>query len=85
MVETGRRSDPGRHENLTQLLGDVHAARRRLDSARHDKRVAEQQPLRQALLDALEAYAGALEAAGAPLPHRLRTEIGLYRGLRGRG
>jgi len=67
------------------LLDHVHAARRRLEAARHDKRLAEQQALRQALLDALDAYAEALAAAGVPLPHRLRTEIDLYRGLRGRG
>ena len=81
----GRRSDPGRHEHLTVLLDEVHSARRRLESARHDKRLAEQQALRQALLDALDAYADALAAAGVPLPHRLRSEIDLYRGLRGRG
>jgi hypothetical protein len=67
------------------LLDEVHTARRRLESARHDKRLAEQQALRQALLDALDAYADALAAAGVPLPHRLRSEIDLYRGLRGRG
>jgi hypothetical protein len=67
------------------LLDEVHSARRRLESARHDKRLAEQQALRQALLDALDAYADALAVAGVPLPHRLRSEIDLYRGLRGRG
>lgn len=81
----GRRSDPGRHEQLTALLDDVHSARARLEAARHDQRPSEQQQLRRALLDALEGYAEALAAAGAPLPHRLRTEIDLYRGLRGRG
>ncbi|GAB3019448.1 hypothetical protein GCM10011376_29400 [Nocardioides flavus (ex Wang et al. 2016)] len=67
------------------LLEAVHAARRRLEDARHDKRLAEQQVLRQSLLDALDAYAEALAAAGVPLPPRMRAEIDLYRGLRGRG
>lgn len=67
------------------LLDEVHSARSRLEAARHDKRLTEQQALRQALLDALDAYASALADAGVPLPHRLRSEIDLYRGLRGRG
>ena len=67
------------------LLDQVHSARSRLEAARHDQRLNEQLQLRQALLDALDAYAGALADAGVPLPHRLRTEIDLYRGLRGRG
>jgi hypothetical protein len=85
MLETGPEFDPGRHQRLTLLLEDVHSARRLLERARHDKRLVEQQLLRKRLLDALEAYAGALAQAGAPLPPRLRSEIDLYRGLGGRG
>jgi hypothetical protein len=85
MLETGPEFDPGRHQRLTLLLEDVLSARRHLERARHDKRLVEQQLLRKRLLDALEAYAGALAQAGAPLPPRLRAEIDLYRGLGGRG
>ena len=85
MLETGHEFDPGRHHRLTLLLEDVLTARRRLERARHDKRLAEQQLLRKGLLDALEAYANALATVGAPLPPRLRSEIDLYRGLGGRG
>ncbi|MBC2934256.1 hypothetical protein [Nocardioides sp. zg-1228] len=84
MEASGRQLDPGRHEQLAALLDDVLVARRTLDQSRHATRLGEQQQLRQALLDALEAYAAALAAAGAPLPPRLRSEIDLYKGLRGR-
>ena len=77
--------DPGRHQRLTSLLEDVKTARRVLDRARQDKRLVEQQQLRRELLAALDAYAAALDLAGAPLPPRLRSEIDLYRGLGGRG
>jgi hypothetical protein len=85
MLEAGPEFDPGRHQRLSSLLQDVLTARRVLERARHDKRLAEQQLLRRELLDALEAYASALAQAGAPLPPRLRAEIDLYRGLGGRG
>ncbi|UFN44611.1 hypothetical protein [Nocardioides okcheonensis] len=76
--ETGR-------DHLAALLADVHHARHRLDGARNGARAADLQVLRQALLQTLEAYAGALADAGAPLPYRLRDEIGLLKGLGGRG
>ncbi|MCP3424233.1 hypothetical protein [Nocardioides pinisoli] len=85
MLEAGPEFEPGRHQRLSSLLEDVLVARRVLDSARHDKRLAEQQVLRRELLEALEAYAEALAQVGAPLPPRLRSEIDLYRGLGGRG
>lgn len=85
MLETGPEFDPGRHQRLTLLLEDVLSARRLLERARHEKRLAEQQVLRRELLEALEAYASALAQAGAPLPPRLRSEIDLYRGLGARG
>jgi hypothetical protein len=84
MLEAGPEF-PGRHQRLSSLLDDVLAARRVLERARHEQRLAEQQLLRRELLDALEAYAAALALAGAPLPPRLRSEIDLYRGLGGRG
>jgi hypothetical protein len=73
------------HGRLTDLLSGVLVARGRLERAREDRRVPEQQVLRQELLLALEQYAEAISDSGAPLPYRLRTEINLYRGLRGRG
>jgi hypothetical protein len=85
MLEAGPEFEPGRHQRLSSLLEDVLSARRVLERARHDKWLVEQQQLRKELLDALEAYAAALALAGAPLPHRLRAEIDLYRGLGGRG
>ena len=85
MLEAGPEFGSGRHQRLSSLLEDVLAARRVLEAARHDKRLAEQQVLRRELLEALEAYAAALAEAGAPLPPRLRSEIDLYRGLGARG
>ena len=85
MLEAGPEFEPGRHQRLSSLLEDVLSARRVLEAARHDKRLAEQQVLRRELLEALEAYAAALAEAGAPLPPRLRSEIDLYRGLGARG
>ncbi|MBS2938421.1 hypothetical protein KDN32_11770 [Nocardioides sp. J2M5] len=73
-------------DHLATLLAEVHVARRRLDGARNGAaRASDVQVLRQALLQTLEAYAGALAEAGAPLPYRLRDEIGLLKGLGGRG
>mgnify|MGYP003349060548 CR=1 FL=1 len=71
------------HDRLAPLLLDLQEARRRLDRGRHLGRAADQQALRQRLLGALEAYAGALAETGAPLPYRLRREIDLLRGLTG--
>ena len=85
MLQAGTEFDPGRHQRLSSLLEAVLTARRVLDRARHDKRLAEQQLLRRELLEALEAYAHALAQVGAPLPPRLRSEIDLYRGLGARG
>lgn len=85
MLDAGIASDDGVYGRLTDLLAGVLVARRRLERARVDKRVPEQQVLRQELLSALEQYADAISDSGAPLPYRLRTEIDLYRGLRGRG
>ena len=85
MLEAGPEYEPGRHQRLSSLLEDVLSARRVLEAARHDKRLAEQQVLRRELLEALEAYAAALAQVGAPLPPRLRSEIDLYRGLGARG
>ena len=85
MLEAGPEFGPGRHQRLSSLLEDVLVARRVLEGARHDKRLAEQQVLRRELLEALEAYAAALAEVGAPLPPRLRSEIDLYRGLGARG
>ncbi|CAM3738564.1 hypothetical protein [Nocardioides zeicaulis] len=73
------------HDHLASLLGDLQEARRRLDRGRDNARAADQLTLRQGLLRALEAYAGALAEAGAPLPYRLRREIDLLKGLSGRG
>ena len=81
MVEAGPEFDPGRHQRLTLLLDDVLSARRLLERARHEQRLVEQQERRKELLTALQAYADALRAVGAPLPPRMRSEIDLYRGL----
>lgn len=73
------------HDRLAPLLLDLQEARRRLERGRHLGRAADQLALRRVLLDALEAYAGALADGGAPLPYRLRREIDLLRGLTARG
>jgi hypothetical protein len=85
MLHAGRAPDDDLHGRLTDLLSCVLVARERLGRAREDRRVPEQQVLRQELLVALEQYAEAINDSGAPLPRRIRTEIDLYRGLRGRG
>jgi hypothetical protein len=85
MIDEGRHAEHADHGRLTDLLSRVHAARERLERAREEKGRPEQQLLRQELLTALEAYAAAIGDSGAPLPYRLRTEIDLYKGLRGRG
>lgn len=85
MIHEGRAADHADHGRLTDLLSRVHLARERLERAREQKGRPEQQLLRQELLGALEAYADAISDVGAPLPYRLRTEIDLYKGLRGRG
>lgn len=36
---------------------------------------------RRRLRDALEAYAAAADAAGCPVPHRLRVQLNLYQCL----
>lgn len=82
MEHPPRGADPAR--DLALLLARVRDARRTLVESRHQSPPPAQKALRLALLEALEAYADALTAAGAPLPYKLRDEMGLLRGLRSR-
>lgn len=68
--------------HLPDLVQSVDRARRELDTARHSGvHPLIQQPLRRALLTALEEYATALERLGAPVPYGMWIEIQLYRNL----
>jgi hypothetical protein len=67
---------------LPGLLNAVEFARDRLADRRADARpTVEQNAARAELLDALERYAAALDAAHRPLPYRLRDELRLRRAL----
>ena len=74
-----------RHERA--LLGacqaEVASARSQLDDARRTARV-DVEPFREDLVAALEEYAATIERSGAPVPHRLRAELDLYRNIRHR-
>ena len=73
-------------EQLSAHLRDIALARERLDEARRvGARSTEVNPLRADLLAALEGYAAAITRLGAPVPHRIHSEIELYRGLGNRG
>jgi hypothetical protein len=73
------------HEQLASHLRDITLARGRLDEARRvGARSTEVTPLRAELLTALEGYADAITRLGAPVPHRIHSEIELYRRLHGR-
>ncbi|GAB6984614.1 hypothetical protein [Nocardioides pyridinolyticus] len=72
-------------EQLSAHLRDISVARERLDEARRvGARSTEVNPLRADLLAALEGYAAAITRLGAPVPHRIHSEIELYRRLHGR-
>jgi len=82
MPEPGR---PGRRDRCAERLREVNVARGHLRVARHElTRNGEQPALRAVLLAALEGYAAAITKRGAPVPHQVRNEIELYRGLRSR-
>jgi hypothetical protein len=74
----------GDREQLALGLHNVTVARDRLGEARRaGVRRWEEQTLRADLLAALESYAAAITATGAPLSYRMRAEIDLYRQLGG--
>jgi hypothetical protein len=58
---------------VTHARARVEVERSASETARFDARAR--------LLSALESYAAALAAHGAPLPDRLRAELNLYRAL----
>lgn len=73
-------------EQLSAHLRDISVARERLEEARRvGARSTEVNPLRADLLAALEGYAAAITRLGGPVPHRIHSEIELYRGLGNRG
>lgn len=68
--------------DLPALLRAVNTARDQLTEQRAERRTPnEQSAARMALLDALEAYANALEATHRPVPYALRDELRLRRAL----
>jgi hypothetical protein len=68
-------------DQLSALLDAVNDARLQLDVERASSSDAVCNRARQRYLAALTSYADGLAANGAPLPHRLRLELNLYRGL----
>ena len=69
---------------LSVLLHQVGLARARLRQEDLSRQAFYSRPAsRVALLEALEAYAAAISAAGWPLNYRLRDELFLYRRLAG--
>jgi hypothetical protein len=68
-------------EQLSALLDAVNDARDQLAIERATANDAACSRARQRFLAALSSYADGLAANGAPLPHRLRVELNLYRGL----
>lgn len=68
--------------HLPDLVMSIETARRKLAAARHaGVHPLVQQPLRRALLTALEDYATALGRLGSPVPYAMRIEIQLYQNL----
>jgi hypothetical protein len=73
-----------RAAELSVLLHQVGQARARLRQEDRSKNAFyARAPCREELLEALEAYAAALSAAGWPMNYRLRDELFLYRRLAG--
>ena len=72
-------------ELLTALLHDVNLARTQVRSGRSlsaGSYASQDQERRcEVLVEALEAYAKAVAAAGVPLPYRYRNEMALYRSV----
>lgn len=78
-----RRPGPLEHDRLVTCLQTVGVARARLRGRRGAAREIDKAAAREDLLDALEQYASAITDLGAPIPRRIRTEIVVYRRLRG--
>ncbi|MCF6379314.1 hypothetical protein L2K70_17010 [Nocardioides KLBMP 9356] len=67
---------------MPDLVQSIELARLKLDTARHaGAHPLIQQPLRRALLTALEDYATALDRLGSPVPYGMRIEMQLYQNL----
>ena len=82
MLEERLHSGPRERERVVFCLRELRVARAHVQTARYDATLRwKKDILRAELLKALESYAAAITQLGAPVPHRLRTEIDLYRGL----
>ncbi len=82
MSEVGAQRSPHERDRLSECVRQVEIARDQLRAARRrGARSTEELPLRAELLVALEAYADAITALGAPVPYQLRAEIDLCRRL----
>ncbi|GAA4365684.1 hypothetical protein [Nocardioides caricicola] len=85
MLEQRLHSGPVEREQVVFCLRELRAARAHVQKARYDTSLRwKRDSLRAELLTALEGYAAAINQLGAPVPHRLRMEIDLYRGLQKR-
>jgi hypothetical protein len=72
--------------SLEQLMANLRAARVVVSRERSASRHVTEWTLAQAnLLTALEEYAAGLQAAGHPLPYRVRDELFMHRQLAGLG
>ena len=82
MSDPPRQSPPADRQLVASRMGELKRARDRLHAGRQS-RVSrwEEQELRTAVILALERYAEAITASGAPLSYRLRDELELYRQL----
>ena len=85
MLERRLSSGPREREQVVCCLRELREARAHVQTARYDATLRwKKEALRAELLTALESYAAAITQLGAPVPHRLRVEIDLYRGLQKR-
>lgn len=82
MSEPRHHPEPAGRDPLATCMREVDLARRELRAGRQvGARGPDVQRLRSALLTALQGYAAEITRLGAPVPHRLQSEIDMLRRL----